>query len=107
MNAILPLVVAFVCGALLSLAKEGTEGKTNVYWRTLLVNSVLLFCVAIITVWYLQQHMKSLEPMHKFFFFLAAGIASNMFSDVLENTENEIETKKLTVKNLVTWFRGK
>lgn len=107
MNAILPLIVAFVCGSLLSLAKEGIEGKNNVYWRTLLVNSVLLFSVAVLVVWYLQQHMKSLEPIHKFFFFLAAGIASNMFSDVIENTEDEVESKKITLKSIVAMIRGK
>ena len=105
MNAILPLIVAFVCGLLLSLAKEGIEGKTTKYWWVTIANAVLVFSITILATWYLQQYVKTLEPIHKFFLFLAVGVASATLSDVIENTEDEIVLKKYTAHSLFEFFK--
>ncbi len=105
MSAILPLIVAFVCGLLMSLAKEGIEGKTTKYWCVTLANAVLIFSSTILATWYLQEHVKSLEPIHKFSLFLAVGVASSTLSDVIENTEDEIVSKKYTLRSLLELFK--
>lgn len=105
MLSILPQLVVFVVGALISLAKENSEKKSKAYWITLAINSLLIFAIAEVALFFVEKKYGRLTEVVGWLMWFSIGVLSNVCSDLISNTERKIERSKTTILDIIPALR--